>query len=110
MTKDVHAVISARGAKRWQQGHPWVFRSDVVRPPAAPPGAVLTRDQQGRTLGWALWSPQSEISLRLIDRNPDATIDAEWWRRDRAPCAACRRELRVPTRPRRRGRPAVARR
>jgi 23S rRNA (cytosine1962-C5)-methyltransferase len=79
MTKDVHAVISARGAKRWQQGHPWVFRSDVVRPPAAPPGAVLTRDQQGRTLGWALWCPQSEISLRLIDRNPDATIDAAWW-------------------------------
>jgi 23S rRNA (cytosine1962-C5)-methyltransferase len=93
MTKDVHAVISARGAKRWQQGHPWVFRSDVVRPPAAPPGAVLTRDQQGRTLGWALWSPQSEISLRLIDRNPDATIDAEWWHAKLAAAIARRAPL-----------------
>ena len=90
MTKDVHAVISARGAKRWLDGHPWVFRSDVVRPPAAPPGAVLTRDQQGRTLGWALWSPQSEISLRLIDRNPDAAIDAAWWH-DRLRAAVARR-------------------
>jgi 23S rRNA (cytosine1962-C5)-methyltransferase len=90
MTKDVHAVISARGAKRWIQGHPWVFRSDVVRPPAAPPGAVLTRDQQGRALGWALWSPQSEISLRLIDRDPDAAINAAWWH-DRLAAAIARR-------------------
>ncbi len=93
MTKDVHAVISARGAKRWQQGHPWVFRSDVVRPPTAPPGAVLTRDQQGRTLGWALWSPQSEISLRLIDRNPDAAIDAAWWHAQLAAAIARRAPL-----------------
>ena len=27
----------------------------------------------------ALWSPRSEISLRLLDRNPDASIDAAWW-------------------------------
>lgn len=90
MTKESHAVISARGARRWQQGHPWVFRSDVVRQPASPPGAVFTRDQQGRALGWALWSPQSEISLRLIDGNPDATIDAAWWH-DRLAAAIERR-------------------
>jgi 23S rRNA (cytosine1962-C5)-methyltransferase len=75
-----HAVISARGAKRWEQGHPWVFRSDVVQAPAGPPGAVAVRDQKGRPLGWALWSPASEISLRLIDSDPDATIDGDWWR------------------------------
>ena len=36
MTRDAHAVISARGAKRWSGGHPFVFRSDVLHPPAAP--------------------------------------------------------------------------
>ena len=77
--KETHAVVSLRGARRWQRGHPWIFRSDVAREPAAPPGAVPVRDQQGRELGWALWSPASEISLRLIDRDPDATIDAAWW-------------------------------
>ena len=77
--KESHAVVSARGARRWQTGHPWIFRSDIVKPPAAPPGAVLTRDQQGRALGWALWSPASEISLRLLDRDPDAVIDGRWW-------------------------------
>ncbi|HVT38052.1 MAG TPA: class I SAM-dependent rRNA methyltransferase [Gemmatimonadaceae bacterium] len=79
MTRDAHAVISARGAKRWSGGHPFVFRSDVLHPPAAPPGAVPVRDPQGRPLGFALWSPASEISLRLLDRSGDATIDGTWW-------------------------------
>ncbi len=73
------AVISARGARRWQSGHSWIFRSDVVQPPQSPPGAVPVRDQQGRALGWALWSPESEISLRLLDRDPDALIGEGWW-------------------------------
>ena len=73
------AVISARGARRWHGGHPWVFRSDVVQPPDSPPGAVAVRDQQGRSLGWALWSPASEISLRLLDSDPDALIGESWW-------------------------------
>jgi 23S rRNA (cytosine1962-C5)-methyltransferase len=30
-------------------------------------------------LGVALWSPNSEISLRLIDTDPDAEIDGPWW-------------------------------
>ncbi len=73
------ATISARGARRWHGGHPWVFRSDIVQPPDSPPGAVAVRDQQGRELGIALWSPASEISLRLIDSDPGARINARWW-------------------------------
>jgi len=66
MSRDA-AIVSLRGAKRWQQGHPWIFRSDVSQPPAGPAGAVRVRDVRGHALGWALWSPGSEISLRLID-------------------------------------------
>lgn len=73
------AVVSARGATRWQRGHPWIFRSDVVRFPESPAGAVLVEDQRGRTLGTALWSPASEISLRLVDRQALGTLDATWW-------------------------------
>jgi 23S rRNA (cytosine1962-C5)-methyltransferase len=73
------ATVSARGARRWHGGHPWIFRSDIVQPPDSPPGAVAVKDQQGRALGWALWSPASEISLRLIDSDPDAVIDERWW-------------------------------
>ncbi|MBI1808893.1 MAG: class I SAM-dependent rRNA methyltransferase, partial [Gemmatimonadetes bacterium] len=34
---------------------------------------------EARELGWALWSPVSEISLRLLDRDPGARIDEAWW-------------------------------
>src|SRR5688572_25103790 len=74
------AVVSAKGARRWQQGHPWIYRSDVTQRPRAAAGLVRVRDTRGKALGVALWSPRSEISLRLLDDDPDARIDATWWR------------------------------
>jgi len=73
------ARVNAKGAKRWQAGHPWIYRTDVTERPVVEAGAVLVHDNRGKALGWALWSPLSEISLRLLDRNPDAIIDQAWW-------------------------------
>lgn len=73
-------IVSARGAKRWTEGHPWIFRSDVVEAPTAPAGAVRVQDQRGRPLGVALWSPASEIAFRFVDRDPDAELTPDWWR------------------------------
>jgi 23S rRNA (cytosine1962-C5)-methyltransferase len=73
-------VVSARGAKRWAAGHPWIFRSDVVGGPRVDAGAVEVREKSGAPLGCALWSPKSEIALRLLDRNAKTVIDAAWWR------------------------------
>jgi 23S rRNA (cytosine1962-C5)-methyltransferase len=75
------AEVSARGAQRWTAGHPWIYRSDVARRPDAPAGTVRVYDTRRRPLGVALWSPASEISLRLLDRDPEARIDAAWWQR-----------------------------
>lgn len=74
------ALVSPKGARRWANGHPWIYRSDVIRRPNAEAGAVLVETGSGAPLGWALWSPRSEISLRLLDRAPNARIDAAWWR------------------------------
>ena len=84
------AVVSSKGARRWTSGHPWIYRSDVPTCPDAPAGAVVVADQRGRELGCALWSPASEIALRLLDRNPRASLDENWWR-DRIGAAAARR-------------------
>jgi 23S rRNA (cytosine1962-C5)-methyltransferase len=73
-------VVSARGAKRWASGHPWIFRSDVIGDPRVAAGAVKVRQRTGPGLGVALWSPKSEIALRRLDSNASATIDATWWR------------------------------
>jgi 23S rRNA (cytosine1962-C5)-methyltransferase len=74
------ARVTTKGLRRWEAGHPWIYRSDVAERPDTPPGVVLVRDNRNRPLGWALWSPRSEISLRLIEPNADVAIDAEWWR------------------------------
>lgn len=73
------AVVTTKGARRWASGHPWIYRSDVARRPDAPAGIVAVTDGRGRQLGSALWSPASEISLRLLEPDPRLTIDAAWW-------------------------------
>ena len=75
------ATVSLRGARRWDAGHPWIYRSDVIERPDGPAGAVVVHDQRGKPLGIALWSPLSEISLRLLDRDATAVIDGAWWYR-----------------------------
>jgi len=72
-------TVSAKGARRWRAGHPWIYRSDVTRRPEGPAGVVRVRENNGRPIGLALWSPKSEISFRLIDRSPSAMIDTAWW-------------------------------
>ena len=74
------ARVSAKGARRWSAGHPWIYRSDVTARPDVPAGAVRVLDPREKPIGVALWSPSSEISLRLLDHDPDARIDAAWWR------------------------------
>jgi 23S rRNA (cytosine1962-C5)-methyltransferase len=73
------ARVNAKGARRWAAGHPWIYRTDVTERPMVDAGAVLVHDNRGKPLGWALWSPRSEISLRLLDRDPAAVIDQAWW-------------------------------
>jgi 23S rRNA (cytosine1962-C5)-methyltransferase len=78
-------------------GHPWIYRTDVLERPTADAGTVTVHDHRGAPLGVALWSPRSEISLRLIDRDPSATIDAAWWRERIARAADRRLPLREVT-------------
>jgi 23S rRNA (cytosine1962-C5)-methyltransferase len=84
------AIVSSKGARRWQQGRPWIYRSDVTQRPTAPAGVVRVRDARGKPIGLALWSPRSEISLRLLDANPSARIDAEWWHQRIRTCVTSR--------------------
>lgn len=86
-------MVTSRGARRWAEGHPWIFRSDVATRPDLEAGAVMVTETSGRPVGWALWSPASEISLRLIDREARAHVDARWWRTRIEAAVARRGEL-----------------
>jgi 23S rRNA (cytosine1962-C5)-methyltransferase len=74
-------VVSRKGQARIERGHPWVFRSDVVKDGGASPGAVVrVADPRGTPLGFAFWSSRSEIRLRMIERGETL---AEGFLRDR---------------------------
>src|SRR5262249_18512996 len=45
---------------------------------AIPAGIIRVEDRRHRFLGQALWSPKSEIRLRLLSRSK-GSIDAAWW-------------------------------
>ena len=81
--------VTARGAERWKQGHPWIYRSDVAEEPDKTPGIVAVTDRKGKFLGQALYSPKSEIRLRLLTRGKEP-IDSTWWT-ERIAAAARRR-------------------
>jgi 23S rRNA (cytosine1962-C5)-methyltransferase len=62
-------VVSRKGQGRIERGHPWVFRSDVVKDGGATPGALVrVAGVRGEPLGFALWSTRSEIRLRMVER------------------------------------------
>ena len=86
-------IVSAKGAARWHAGHPWIYRSDVYDEPRDTPGVVTVTDRRGRHLGQALYSPTSEIRLRLLTPTRDP-IDATWWAERIA--AAARRRNGIP--------------
>src|SRR2546421_114813 len=83
-------IVSAKGAARWQAGHPWIYRTDLYDEPGDAPGIVAVTDRRGRHLGQALYSPKSEIRLRLLTRGREP-VDATWWQRSLASGAGHRR-------------------
>jgi 23S rRNA (cytosine1962-C5)-methyltransferase len=66
------AVVSRRAADRLRAGHLWVYASDVeslsVSNADPAPALLPVADSRGLLLGTALYSPSSQIALRLVSR------------------------------------------
>jgi 23S rRNA (cytosine1962-C5)-methyltransferase len=64
--------ISRKGADRLANGHPWIFRSDVVSAGDAGAGELVhVLGPRGRFLGQAHYSTSSQIALRMLARTPE---------------------------------------
>lgn len=74
-------TVSRRGAQRFLDGHPWIYRSDLAREPALPGGEVVrVLDQRGWFQGHAFYSSKSKIALRLLTRE-DEPCDRDFFLR-----------------------------
>jgi 23S rRNA (cytosine1962-C5)-methyltransferase len=86
------AVISPEGVHRLRQGHLWIYAGDVISAPASPAPIVRVLDAGRRTQGFAFYSPQSQIRLRLLSR--DSEVPTENLIRERIRRAVERRRAR----------------
>jgi 23S rRNA (cytosine1962-C5)-methyltransferase len=87
-------AVTRKGEERLQQGHLWVYRSDVVLSGKTPsPGAIVTvRNPRGQFLGQAFYSTTSQISLRLITTQ-EVPIDQDFWRQRLMQAIALRQQV-----------------
>jgi 23S rRNA (cytosine1962-C5)-methyltransferase len=64
--------VSRKGADRFRNGHPWIFRSDVEDASQAAPGnTVRVLDHRNHFIGQAHYSAASQIALRMLSRSAD---------------------------------------
>ncbi len=70
--------ISRRAADRLRAGHLWVYSSDIesIEVGDDPPALIQVADSRGLLLGTALYSPTSQIALRLVSRE---ALDHDAW-------------------------------
>lgn len=59
-------AVSKKGEQRIAAGHPWIYRSDVTDVQAGAGAIVSVKSPRGQTLGQALFSDRSQITLRML--------------------------------------------
>jgi 23S rRNA (cytosine1962-C5)-methyltransferase len=87
-------TITHRGEERARSGHPWIYKSDIAKTDAAGGDTVRVLGTRGRTVGQALYSDRSEISLRLLTRGDEA-VDRGLWRSRLAQAIRFRESLHI---------------
>lgn len=77
---EVH--LQAGRHKRARQGHPWIFSNEIEMDAAAkalPPGGLVQLiDASKRPLGVATFNPHPLIAARILSRDSETVIDADF--------------------------------
>jgi 23S rRNA (cytosine1962-C5)-methyltransferase len=78
------ARVSLKGAKSLRRGNPWLYRTELLEPPAGDTrGTVVSVvDPQGNPIGQAFYAQRSPLALRLLTRRPptEEPVDEAFFR------------------------------
>ena len=76
-------TIDARGTKRAQEGHPWVFDNEITVQEGTPEDGALcdVRSPKGRYLGTGYYNSHSKIRVRLLSQNANDKFDQAFFAR-----------------------------
>ena len=76
-------VIDARGTKKAQGGHPWVFDTEITQVNGTPEDGGLcdVLSPKGRYLGTGYYNSHSKIRVRMISQNANDTFGEAFFQR-----------------------------
>ena len=76
-------IISPKGTRWVEQGHPWIYADEVIREEGACENGALADavSEKGKYLGTGFVSRESKIRIRLLSRNANDRFDAAFWKR-----------------------------
>ncbi|CCX38106.1 putative RNA methyltransferase [Clostridium sp. CAG:1013] len=76
-------VIDARGTKKAQGGHPWVFDNEITDVKGTPEDGALcdVLSPKGRYLGTGYFNSHSKIRVRMISQNANDTFGESFFQR-----------------------------
>ena len=76
-------IITAKGTRWVEQGHPWIYEGEVLREEGACENGALVDavSEKGKYLGTGFVSRSSKIRVRLISRNANDRFDEAFWQR-----------------------------
>jgi len=79
----------------WKSSHPWIFQRLVAKPAQRPrPGEIVdVIGVDGELIGRGFYNGHSRIALRMLDNDPNAVIDADWFARKIAAAVSLRRDV-----------------
>ena len=78
------AVVSRKAQAAIENGHPWVYDTEVQRlvPESFENGSLVdVVSDKGRYLGTGIFSEKSKIRIRILSRNANDKFDDAFWRR-----------------------------
>ena len=77
------AIVTAKAEKALNEGHPWVYDTEVVSIEGAfeNGGLLDVVSQKGRYLGTGFISEKSKIRIRIISKNANDKFDRDFWKR-----------------------------
>lgn len=76
-------MIDARGAKKAQGGHPWVFDNEILEQRGTSEDGELcdVLSPKGRYLGTGYYNSHSKIRVRILSQNANDQFDEAFYRR-----------------------------
>ncbi|WP_409341362.1 class I SAM-dependent rRNA methyltransferase [Paenibacillus sp. MBLB4367] len=88
-------LLNKQRKKRLEQGHPWIFRSEIDRVEGEPaPGSLVPiHNHKGAYLATGYYNPQSQIVSRVVSYSPVADMDKAFFTERFKRCLELRRRF-----------------